>query len=72
MGNMVFLDAQEGDLPLNETFARFHYDAVVTIAGHSFKARCGMIGDGRAVPIEAGIIVLRVMSDVSPLGEGEK
>jgi hypothetical protein len=58
--------ADDDDLPLNDTFARFTGPEVdVTIAGNTFKAQVGMIGDGHGTPIEAGIVVLRVASDIA-------
>ncbi|OBQ68935.1 hypothetical protein EFV37_29295 [Mesorhizobium loti] len=54
-----------GDLPLKDTFIRFtDVEVDVTIWGQTFKAKIGLIGDGYDTPIEAGIIVLRVTSDV--------
>ncbi|PWJ88452.1 hypothetical protein C8D77_111175 [Mesorhizobium loti] len=55
------------DLPLKDTFARFTGgEADVTIAGMTFKAQVGMIGDGYGTPILAGVMVLAVTSEISP------
>lgn len=54
------------DLPLKNTFARFTGGEVdVTIDGHAFKAQVGMIGDGHGTPMEAGIIVLCLTSEIA-------
>ncbi len=58
------------DLPLKDTFVRFTGGEVdVTVDGQAFKAQVGLIGDGRGTPIEAGIVVLRLTSDIAAVDD---